>query len=56
MVDREGNLSSCLLDVIDKLQAFETDAWVDYYRLADNWCIDRQTHMDHQCQYDDPGQ
>ena len=40
MADREGNLSSCLIDVIDKLKAFETDVWVDYYKLADNLCID----------------
>jgi hypothetical protein len=25
VVDREGNLSSCPLDVIDKLKGFETD-------------------------------
>ena len=56
MADREGDLSSSLLDAIDKLQAFETDVWADYYKLVDNLCIERQTHMDHQCQYDDPGQ
>ena len=39
MADREGNLSLCMFDAIDKLQAFETHVWVEYYRLADNLCI-----------------
>ena len=47
MADRKGALPSGLLDVIDKLQAFETDVWADYYKLVDNLCMERQTHMDH---------